>query len=71
MKLSNSAVKGIAIELRIKTEDQLNDLLRIFNAQLKMRTTEEEKKYAKYIEQKIELVNQELQRREAAKSASL
>ena len=71
MKLSNSAVRGIAIELRTKTEDQLNDLLRIFNAQLKMRTTEEEKKYAKYIEQKIELVNQELQRRETAKSASL
>ncbi len=68
MKLSKIVLKKMAVELRTKTEEQLHDLLRIYNSQLSTLSDENYEYYSKALKQKIELVKQEIYIREVSNS---
>ena len=64
MKLSKTVLKKISVELRVKSNEQLNDLLRIYNDQLLNLSDENYEYYSVSLKQKIELIKQELYCRE-------
>ena len=66
MKLSKTILKKMTVELRTKTDEQLNDLLNIYNSQLLRLSDDNYEYYSVSLKQKIELVKKEMYNREVA-----
>ena len=64
MKLAKTVLKKISVELRTKTDEQLNDLLKIYNSKLLALSDENYEYYSTPLKQRIELVKQEIYSRE-------
>ena len=58
----------MAVELRTKTDEQLKDLYNIYNSQLNRLSDKEYEFFCKSIHQKLELVKQEIYKRDVEKT---
>ena len=69
--LPKSVLKKMAIELRAKTNAQLNNLLNIYQTQLRNLNEQNYKLYSEPIKQKISLIEQELRIRQSQKISTV
>ena len=68
MRLPPLVLRKMRIELRTKTDEQLESLYNLYYCQLNRLSNKEYEYYSKPIKQKIELVKQEMFLREVLKS---
>jgi len=68
MILPKSVLKTISVELRTKTDKQLEILYNLYNSQLSRLSDRDYEYCSKPIKQKLELVEQEIYLRSAVKS---
>lgn len=66
--LPKSVLKKMTIELRAKTDKQLESLYNLYNSQLNRLSDKDYEYYSKPIKQKLELVKQEINSRTAINS---
>lgn len=68
MKIPPLVLRKMKIELRGKTDKQLESLYNLYNSQLNRLSNKDYEYYSKPLKQKIELVKQEIYLREVQKS---
>ena len=68
MRIPPLVLRKIKIELRTKTDKQLESLFNLYNSQLNRLSDKDYEYYSKPLKQKIELVKQEMHLREVLKS---